>query len=74
MDDLQHAASKIAAGILGWGGQPFQPEGCCRAYDDLVAMAKEISRRTSPHFAGERSALSPAIREQMSDAKADDTL
>lgn len=74
MDDLHHAASKIAAGILGWGGRPFQPAGRCRAYDDLVAMAKEILRRTSPRFAGERSVLCPPIREQMFDAQADDTL
>jgi hypothetical protein len=47
MQDLQHAASTIAAGILGWDQQPLPADGCCRAYDDLVAMAKEMLRR--PH-------------------------
>jgi hypothetical protein len=45
MQDLQHAASTIAAGILGWDQQPLPADGCCRAYDDLVAMAKEMLRR-----------------------------
>jgi hypothetical protein len=57
MEDQQYAASKIAAGILGWDKEPLPAAGRCRVYDDLVAMAKEMLRRNSVRRSGARIAF-----------------